>query len=114
MFVSLPGCPCDKVADIVRRTAKSGYNVAAATIVTVQTAGFHRQAGEVISADRRTTAVADSIPSYSSHSQHSLPYRAGAHFSRRDCRQQAGRVASLSDVLFILNKEHFSSITTNH
>jgi hypothetical protein len=45
MSVSLPGCHHFDVADIVRITASSGYNVAAANIEDIKTTRYQGQEG---------------------------------------------------------------------
>jgi hypothetical protein len=106
MILSLPGCSLE-VADLVRRTAKSGQSRINPSfrrqglkgfISPVQPPGFYQY------------PVFFSIPPYATIPHH----RAGAPSQRRNCRQQAAGSASLSDVLFILPKENTSSFTTSH
>jgi hypothetical protein len=118
MSVSLPGCHHFDVADIVRITASSGYNVAAANIEDIKTTRYQGQEGlcspasQFTSSPYHTDAVLSSLLTFQPTT---APYhRAGALFQRRNCRQQAGVFASLSDVLFILIKENSSILTTSH
>jgi hypothetical protein len=118
MSVSLPGCPRFEVADIVRTTASSGCNVAAAHIEDTKAAMYRGQEGLSLPApaadDSRTNADPNSYSLLIQSIKTALYHRAGALIQRRDCRQQAGIPASLSDVLFILTKESISSYTTSH
>jgi hypothetical protein len=118
MSVLQPSCPLCGEADIVQRTAVSGYSVAAASIENIKAVKYQGQELRFMPAPmpKSTRTGAKGIPFslFPSNSIRAPFHRAGALLQRRDYRQQVDISISLSDVLFILNEENISKIITNH
>jgi hypothetical protein len=111
MSVSQPGCPLCGEADIVQRSAVSGYFVAAASNKANTAVKYQGQEALSTSA---ILSIHSPLSLILSKTIHTSSHRAGAPLQRRNSRQQAGKSTRLSDVLFILIEENFSNNITNH